>query len=105
MGDLGDDSRESKHFRDGRRYVEELGVTLVYEGKRAATIAAGGYCPVDSTRIGTRSRGVHRDERGLRPDLPRRSSAASRGGRVGAIVTGNVAGKSSVEVMEIGRRG
>jgi excisionase family DNA binding protein len=41
MGDLGDDPRRSKHFRDGRRCAEELGVTLVYDGKRAVIIAGG----------------------------------------------------------------
>ena len=76
MGDLGEGPGKSKHFTHGGRCAEEFGVTLVCEGKRAAIIAGGGYCWAGSTRIGTRLRGVHRDERGLYPVLSRRSYAS-----------------------------
>ncbi len=44
MGDLGDDPRKSKHFWDGRRCAEELGVTLVYEGKLNTATAPIALC-------------------------------------------------------------
>jgi hypothetical protein len=78
MDDLGKSPGKSKHFNDGRRCVEEFGVTLVREGKRAAIIAGGGYCWAGSTRVGTPLQGVHRDGRGLYPVFSRRSYASIR---------------------------
>ena len=82
MGDLGDDPEKATIFVMVGAVSKSSVSRWPVSDKRASIIGGSGYCSAGSTRIGTHSRGAHRDERGLYSvhldDLPLRATTAGR---------------------------